>query len=476
MDVMGGLNFLSVKEGLKKMRTGALAPPDLQVACRQQIECLNPRLNAFITIAEVPRTAEIQAEELGLASGNTLAGIPIAVKDLFDTANLRTTAGSRFFQDNIPTTDAAVVAKLKRAGAFIIGKTNTHEIALGVTSVNPHFGPCRNPWDPARISGGSSGGSAVAVASGMALAAVGTDTGGSVRIPASLCGVVGLKPTYGRVSLRGVLPLSWNLDHAGPLTRNVGDAALMLQVMAGFDPDDSYSVDAPVGEYQAQLEDGISGWRVALGVGEYVEQADTEVRRAVERAADVLATAGAEVQAVECSFLHQGALANGLVTQADAAAVHRLRLIEHPDWFGDDVRHRLEAGRDLPAADYILARHTQADIKRRLASFFETFAILLLPTTPNTAPVIEGDDSVAQARRLTRFTAPFNLAGLPAVSIPCGTDGRGLPIGLQMIAGAWHEAGLLRAARAYENVSGWMGWQPPGMGQAGTPRIVGPER
>jgi aspartyl-tRNA(Asn)/glutamyl-tRNA(Gln) amidotransferase subunit A len=246
--------------------------------------------------------------------------------------------------------------------------------------------------------------------------------------------------------------------------------------MAGFDPDDSYCVEAPVWDYQAQLEDGISGWRIALGVGEYVEQADAEVRRAVERAAGIFSTAGAEVQAVECSFLHRAALANGLVTQADAAAVHRQRLNEHPDWFGDDVRHRLEAGRDLSAADYILARHTQADIKRRLASFFETFDVLLLPTTPNTAPLIEGDDSVAQARRLTRFTAPFNLAGLPAVSIPCGTDGRGLPVGLQMIAGAWQEAGLLRAARAYESVSGWIGRDPPDMGHWSKPRIVGPGR
>ena len=451
------------------MRAGALAPADLQAACSQQIERLNPRLNAFITIANAPGTAEMQVGHSALASPHALDGIPVGVKDLFDTANLRTTAGSRFYADNVPTTDAAVVAKLKQAGAFVIGKTNTHEIALGVTSVNPHFGPCRNPWDTDRISGGSSGGSAVAVATGMALAAVGTDTGGSIRIPASLCGVVGLKPTYGRVSLRGVLPLSWNLDHAGPLTRNVEDAALLLEVMAGFDPEDPYSVDAPAAEFQTPLQDGIRGWRVALGAGEYVERADDEVRGAVEHAADVLAAAGAEVEAVECSFLHQAALANGVVTQADAAAFHRQRLNEHPDWFGEDVRRRLEAGRDLPAADYILARHTQAGIKRRLADFFETFEILLLPTTPNTAPVIEGDDTVAEARRLTRFTAPFNLAGLPAVSIPCGTDSRGLPIGLQMIAGAWREAGLLRAARAYERVSGWMGWQPPPIGQGATP-------
>jgi aspartyl-tRNA(Asn)/glutamyl-tRNA(Gln) amidotransferase subunit A len=464
MDGMGGPNFMSAAEGLQKIREGALAPAELQAACLQQIERFNPHLNAFITVGQVPGNVGKQPAIPGSASRGALAGIPIAVKDLFDTANLRTTEGSRFFKDHVPTTDAAVVAKLKQAGAFIIGKTNTHEIALGVTSVNPHFGPCHNPWDTARISGGSSGGSAVAVAAGMALAAVGTDTGGSIRIPASLCGVVGLKPTYGRVSLRGVLPLSWNLDHAGPLTRTVEDAALMLQVIAGYDPDDPYSVDAPAEDFLLHLEDGTRGWRVALGIGEYVEQADAEVRRAVEVASEVLARTGAEVSAVDCSFLHQAALANGLMTQADAAVYHRQRLLEQPDWFGDDVRRRLEAGRDLPAADYVLARHTQAEIKRRLARFFESFDILLLPTTPNTAPLIEGDDAVAQARRLTRFTAPFNLAGLPAVSIPCGSDGNGLPIGLQMIAGAWREAALLRAARAYEHASGWMGRRPPHTG------------
>jgi aspartyl-tRNA(Asn)/glutamyl-tRNA(Gln) amidotransferase subunit A len=260
-----------------------------------------------------------------------------------------------------------------------------------------------------------------------------------------------------------VLPLSWNLDHVGPLTRTVEDAALMLQVMEGYDPDDPYSVDAPAEDFQVHLEDGIRGWRVAFGIGEYVEQADAEVRQAIERAADVLATAGAEVRSVDISFLHQAALANGLVTQADAAAYHRQRLLEHRDWFGDDVRRRLEAGRDLPAADYVLARHTQAEIKRRLARFFESYEILLLPTTPNAAPLMAGDDAVAQARRLTRFTSPFNLAGLPAVSIPCGTDSKGLPIGLQMIAAAWREAALLRAARAYERASHWMGRRPPDM-------------
>ncbi len=217
----------------------------------------------------------------------TLANIPIAVKDLYETAGIRTTAGSLFFKDYIPEQDAVVVSKLKAAGADIIGKTSTHEIALGVTNINPHYGSPRNPWDTSRITGGSSGGSAAAVAAGMCMAALGSDTGGSIRIPASLCGVVGLKPTYGRVSLRGVFPLSWNLDHAGPLTRSVKDAALLLQVMAGYDAEDPSSADVPVDDYLQDIEAGIKGWKIALAVGDFVEVSEPEVLAAVREAARV---------------------------------------------------------------------------------------------------------------------------------------------------------------------------------------------
>jgi aspartyl-tRNA(Asn)/glutamyl-tRNA(Gln) amidotransferase subunit A len=344
-----------------------------------------------------------------------------------------------------------------------LGKTNTHEIALGVTTQNPHFGACRNPWDESRIPGGSSGGSAVAVSTGMALGALGTDTGGSIRIPASLCGIVGLKPTYGRVSTRGVFPLSWNLDHVGPLTRTVADAALMLQAIAGYDPDDPYSLDVPTEDYSARFHEGVRGWRVALGAGAYVEDADAQVLGAVHKAADVFQDLGAQVRRVDVSFLREAAIANGLMTQADGAAYHHQRLAEHPGWFGEDVRKRLEAGRDLPSADYVMARHTQADIRRHLHRFFEDHDLLLLPSTPITAPPIVGGDAVDQARRLTRFTAPFNLSGLPAISVPCGITREGLPIGLQMVAGGWEEAKLLRAAASHEQASEWGRSQPPGI-------------
>ncbi|MBE3038073.1 MAG: amidase, partial [Chloroflexi bacterium] len=264
------LSTLNLSTAIEALRRRDFSSLELTEACLRQIERLNPLINAFITPApELAVQAALQADALiSLQPSNlndlALLGLPVALKDLFETAGVRTTAGSKFFAENIPGQDAEAVLKLKLAGAVILGKTHLHEIALGVTGVNPHFGAVKNPWDPSRITGGSSSGSAAAVAAGMCLAALGTDTGGSIRIPASLCGVVGLKPTYGRVSTRGVVPLSWNLDHVGPLTRTVRDAAIMLSVLAGFDPHDPASLDVPVDDYLVHLEDGVKGWRVAL--------------------------------------------------------------------------------------------------------------------------------------------------------------------------------------------------------------------
>jgi aspartyl-tRNA(Asn)/glutamyl-tRNA(Gln) amidotransferase subunit A len=472
---MNAPNLLSVTEAVRLMREGALTAGELLDACLRQIGRLNPRLNAFITVCSElgaldtrkrSHTAEhdIDAESAVQAQAEPalpLDSVPIAVKDLFETENIRTTSGSLFFKDHVPKRDAAIVARLKDAGGLIIGKTNMHEIALGLTTLNPHFGACLNPWDQSRIAGGSSGGSAVAVATGMALAALGTDTGGSIRIPASLCGVVGLKPTRGRVSLTGVVPLSWNLDHAGPLTNTVRDAAILLQVIAGYDPEDPCSADQAVEDYSERLDGGINGWRIALGTGDYVSEASAEVLEAMHQAAKVLGHSGAKVEAVDVSYLHEAALANGIMTQADGAAYHHQRLADHPDWFGEDVRRRLETGRNTTSTQYVLARRTQTEMKHRLGRFFRDYDMLLLPTTPVIAPVVQGGDSFEQARRLTRFTSPFNLTGLPAISIPAGVSSEGLPIGLQIVAGAWREAALLRAAFAYEREADWGARRPP---------------
>lgn len=445
------LATLSLSSQRDLVKSGKLSAADLAEACHRQIKRLNPVLNAFITV--IPP----DSQELPAGNGNLpLLGIPLAVKDLYDTKGIRTTSGSKFFADKIPAEDAFVVQKVKKAGAQIIGKTNTHEIALGVTNNNPHFGPCRNPWDITRTPGGSSGGSAVAVASGMALAALGTDTGGSIRIPAALCGVVGLKPTYGRVSLRGILPLSWNLDHAGPITRTVEDAALMLQVMGGFDEQDPASVKTLPGDYLSHMTDGMKDRRIMLAAGDFIEEADPEVLQAVRAAARVFEELlGASLVEVNMDFLKEAAQANAVMTQADGAAFHRERLKQHPDWFGADVRERLELGASFTSGDYSLARRTQAETRRRLENLFDEYDSLLLPATPITAPLLEGENALERARILTRYTAPFNLSGMPALTVPCGFDSQGLPIGLQIVSRAWNESGVLRAGYAYQQKTEW---------------------
>ena len=428
----------------------------LTQACYRQIERLNPTINAFITVIP-PSTALANAQ----SARGELNGMPIAVKDLYETAGVRTTAGSLFFKDYIPEQDAVVVSRLKEAGAEIIGKTSTHEIALGVTNINPHYGSPRNPWDTSRITGGSSGGSAAAVATGMCMAALGSDTGGSIRIPASLCGVVGLKPTYGRVSLRGVFPLSWNLDHAGPLTRSVADAALLLHVMAGFDPDDPACADMPVEDYLKDIKAGVKGWKIAFAVGRFIKVTNPDVLDAVREAARIFQALGAEVVEVDTSWLYEAALANGQMVTADGAAYHSERLEQHPELFGADVRERLESGRDLSSGEYALARRKQVEVRRRAELFFRQYHALLLPTTPITAPPFEDiENSASQAPALTRFTAPFNLAGMPALSVPCGFTAENLPIGLQIVSGPWQESKVLQAGYAFENATTWHKQKP----------------
>ena len=346
MEGMDALHTLPIHVALTHLRARDFDDSDLASACLRQIARFNPTLNAFITVSNGLQPEANYSSELTMpqALANALRGIPIAVKDLFDTAGVRTTAGSKFFADNVPQADAFVVEKLKQAGAFIIGKTNTHEIALGVTGVNPHYGAARNPWDPSRITGGSSSGSAVAVATGMALGALGTDTGGSIRIPASLCGVVGLKPTYGRVSTRGALPLSWNLDHVGPITSCVKDAALLLQVISVYDAHDPTTVKMLPGDYISHLVDDMDRRRIALGIGSYIEEADPEVLAAVRSAAAVFESMGCRVEEVNLDWMRDAALANSLMLRADGAAFHRERLRDHPDMFGEDVLFRLREG------------------------------------------------------------------------------------------------------------------------------------
>ncbi len=431
----------SISETRAMLQAGQLAGTEPAEACLAVIEAKNPTLNAF---------AAVNAQPCSAPEGR-LANIPIAIKDLIDVAGFRSAAGSpRFFGHEPALKDAFVVEKLREAGAILLGKTNTHEIALGITGINPHTGAVRNPHDPARITGGSSSGSAAAVASGMALGALGTDTGGSIRIPSALCGVAGLKPTFGRTSMRGVLPLSWNLDHIGPIAKTVEDVAILYEVIAGYDARDpnSKAPDAILGA-QTDEQNTTLPRRIAFAVGGYIAEADAGVLEAVQAAAQVFKHLGAEVIEVEIPRLREAAQANSTMVVADAAAFHRERLAEHPEWFGTDIRERLEKGRAVTSTEYALARRVQSEMKRYFELFFEEYDLLMLPTTATIAASIDGLNSAAYAPRLTRFTAPFNLTGLPALSIPCG-KADGMPVGLQLVAAAWQEAALLKAGMAYE--------------------------
>ena len=455
------LTSLTISEAAKLLAGREISPVELVQAHLARIEQVNPRLNAYITLTSELALKQAQRAEKDIQRGEykgPLHGIPLALKDLFETGGVRTTAGSSFFADYVPDLDAACVERLKSAGAVLLGKLNMHEIALGVTNENPYFGDCRNPWDERCITGGSSGGNAAALAAGLCMGALGSDTGGSIRIPSALCGVVGLKPTRGRVSLRGVIPLSWNLDHAGPMARTAGDAALLLQAVAGYDPADPWSQDLPVENYTAQLGQGVQGWRIALADDEYFTQpdvVDAEVLEAVRHAARMFEVLGAQVETLPFPGAREAALANGLMTTSDAAAFHRQRLAEHPEGFGVDVRTRLQTGAAYSSSDYAFARRMQIVLQRQFKHFLDTFDLLLTPTVPIPAAQRGSADAVERARTLTRFTAPFNLTGLPAISIPCGFTKAGLPIGLQLVARPWAEAKLLRSAQAYEQARGF---------------------
>jgi aspartyl-tRNA(Asn)/glutamyl-tRNA(Gln) amidotransferase subunit A len=430
---------------------------ELVRACLDRITRHDRELGAFITLTADSALDGAKRADTDLANGidrGPLHGIPVALKDLYDTAGIRTTGGSRVFADRVPERDCAVVERLRAAGAVFLGKLNLHEWALGVTNQNPHFGPACNPWDTTRIPGGSSGGSAIAVASGFCYVSPGSDTGGSIRIPASLCGVAGLKPTYGRVSLRGVIPLSWTLDHSGPLARTVGDLALALNAIAGHDPLDPSSSDVPSDDYAAGIEDGAKDVRVIVPSNYFFDDVDPEVDGAVREAARVLASLGATV--TEASLPRIDLLAaQRAILLTDAAAYHREHLRERAADIGADVLTRLRTGQTFTGMDYAQARRDRDELRREWLALLREHDVILSPTTLITAPPRAGQDAVAAAQRLTANTLPFNLTGLPAVSVPCGFTQAGLPVGLQLAAGPWRERLLLRVAWAYERATPW---------------------
>lgn len=450
------------------LRARTASSVEITRACIARIERLDASLVAFIskTLDHALRDAERADAELarGVDHG-PLHGLPVALKDLYEVAGEVTTAGSKIFARNIAKQDSAVTARLRAAGAVLLGKTNLHEWAFGVTNQNPHFGNAKNPWDAERIPGGSSGGSAIAVATGMCFLSPGTDTGGSIRIPAALCGIAGLKPTYGRVSLRGVVPLAWSLDHAGPLARSVSDLAPSLQALAGHDPADPGSADVPAEDYAADLEKGAKGLRILVPAAHFFDDADPEVEAAVRDAAKLFSSLGARV--AEAPLPDTGLLreAQRAIISSEAVAYHQDHIRDHPDDFGPYVLERMKYGETITAPQLALARRTQARIRAAWIAVLRDVDLILTPTTPAPALAREdgrtaGERDAAAARLMTSYTSPFNLTGLPAISIPCGFTRGGLPIGLQLAAAPWREALLLRAARAYERETPWSERRP----------------
>ena len=432
----------SISETAARIQRREVSPVELTSECLEQIEKLNPVLNAFITVTAESAAAEARQAEQEIQSGKwrgPLHGIPVALKDLIDTAGVRTTAASAIFRDRVPAEDADVVKKLKAAGAVLIGKQNLHEFAYGGSSIISHFGPVRNPVNPEFIAGGSSGGSGAAVASGMCYAAIGTDTAGSIREPAALCGVVGLKPSYGLVSTQGIIPLSVSLDHAGPITRTVEDAAIVLDAIA----------EQPV-SLLSNLNSGIGDLVLGIPQNYFFEDLDPDVGQAVEAAIERLKKHAKAVRSVECPIDE-----DRTVFLAESHAYHRDKIAASAGGYDPETLRRVKQGADITEEKYRDAKIKLQAARRNIGKLFRNVDVLIMPTTPVAAPRISDlTKDISKLRPaevlLLRNTRPINVWGLPAISFPCGTTSQGLPIGLQIVGPPNREEVILRTARTLE--------------------------
>ncbi len=450
----------TIQELSRKIRVREVSPVELTHDCLTRMAKLNPTLNAFITVMADSALAQARIAEGEIFAGQDrgpLHGIPLGLKDLIDVAGVPTTTASAQFKNRVPAQDAEIVCRLRAAGAIILGKQNLHECAYGGSCMISFYGPVHNPWDPTRIAGGSSGGCAASVATGMGIAAVGTDTAGSIRLPAAYCGVVGLKPTYGRVSARGVVPLAWSLDHFGPITTSVYDAAMMLQVLAGYDSSDPNSVDVPVPDFTTGIEQPAKNLRIGVPRTFFFDDLHPEIAAAVEKAIEVFRHLHAEIREVTLEVSNDRTL-----TSAESYAYHESFVVNSPELYQPATLARIQSGAGISAVDVLRASRELQLSRRTIQTVFDEHKIdvLLTPTVPippQTIATLEAnpDDLRPQEVIMLRNTRPFNIWGIPAISIPCGFTKNVLPIGLQLASAPWREGVALRAAYAYEQATEW---------------------
>ncbi len=453
------LLFLTIRDVGRLIRAREISPVELTRLALERIERLNSRLNAFITVTADWALALATAAEREIAGGTyrgPLHGVPIGIKDLYDTAGIRTTAGSGVLIDNVPTANCTAVARLLDAGAVILGKQNMHEFAAGFENLNAHFGTTHNPWDLTRITGGSSGGTANAIATGLGYAGMGSDTGGSIRVPSAFCGITGLKPTYGRVSVKGVVALSWSLDHAGPMARSAEDCGLLLNAVAGYDAGDVYSINVPTEDYTADVGRDLRGARIGI-IRNFLDdpRLQPEVKSAVETGIGVLADLGAATEEVELPLLTEVRQTLLPIIKPESVAYHARWVETRPEGYGPGMLERFNDVGEFDATKYANALRVRAQAIREHDLLLSRYDALIGPTALFTAPTIaELADGTVQLP-YGAFTSPFDVDGLPALSLPCGFDQPGLPIGMMLVGRRWGERTIVGIGDAFQRATTW---------------------
>jgi aspartyl-tRNA(Asn)/glutamyl-tRNA(Gln) amidotransferase subunit A len=464
------LYYLSAGHLSRLIREKEVSPVEVVEASLSRIQSLEPGLNSFITLLSDQALSAARKAEREIQAGRyrgPLHGIPVGLKDLFYVKGVRNTSGSRICDTFIPHYDSTVTARLKEAGAILLGKLNLHPFAYGVTGENEEYGPMHNPWNTRLITGGSSGGSGSAVASGECTLAAGTDTGGSIRIPAALCGLAGLKPTYGRVSRYGITALAWSQDHAGPMARTVEDCAIFMNAVAGYDPSDPATAGIPVPDYVKFLNGNASGLRIGVPKEFFESPLDSQVKQYVWRAIEKLAELGATVSEVSWPMFRESMAIASTIQMVEATAYHSKMIREEGPRIYPPARLRLEAGIFISGTDYVQAQRARTLFFQKSRDLLQEVDLLAGPTVPvpafhlGASNVQIGDQKLNMVALLTQYTRPFNLNGFPAITVPCGFSDQGLPIGLQLAGRPFEEEKLMQAAYAYEQATEWHLRRPP---------------